>query len=419
MKTNILRIPYGTSSLSLSFDDDVRFLSINPNPLPPIDNQIETVNRALNNPLDEIQLEKIRQAKHIGIAINDQTRPVPHQILLPQLIEYLKKLSVKEQRITFFIATGTHAPLKSNEFYLTVPGNLCREHEICCHDCDNSENLQYFGETTKKTPIWINKEYTKCDVRISVGDIEPHHFMGYSGGAKSIVIGLAGRETITANHKWLLHENSRSGIYAGNLIREDVEEMGDMVGIDACLNAVLTPEKEIAYAFWGTPRTVMKMGISFVDRMYMVRVGQKFDTVIASAGGYPKDINLYQAQKALTHACMIANPGAMIILLAACKDGMGSTGFDKFLFESRSLSDVIQKFLNMPFTIGPHKAYQLALQAEKFQIFLFSQIESEFLSRRHITPLSDIEAIQKLINHKKNKPIAIIPYATHTIPIVV
>ena len=418
MKTVLLH--YGNTMIECDFNSHVPIQVIKPNPYPTAGDPKIQIEQALRNPLGLGDLGKFHQAKSIGIAINDQSRPVPHSILLPILIKYLNNITNSECSLRFFIATGTHEPLNDNSFHLTVPNEVLNAFHVSSHDCDEQENLVYLGETTRKTPVWINKKFMECDIKIAVGDIEPHHFMGYSGGAKSIVIGLAGRKTITANHRWLLDENAHSGKYEGNPIREDVEEMGDIVGVDACLNAVLTLDKQIAAVFWGSPRIVMQMGIPLVENICMVKVEKKFDLLIASAGGHPKDINLYQAQKALTHACMLANPNATVVLVAACPDGMGSKGFEDLLTTSKDMSAVINKFSEMPFTLGPHKAYQLARQAMKNSIYLLSEMNSAFVQQCHIQPLNSLKELLEQMRAKNSGHLpstAVLPYATSTIPI--
>jgi len=135
-----------------------------------------------------------------------------------------------------------------------------------------------------------------------VGDIELHHFAGFSGGVKSAAIGLCGRQTINANHHLLLDQYSTIGEYDNNPLRQDIEEIGEMIGVNYALNAVLTENKEIIEVFFGDPIAVMRAGIELVKELTLVPVDDLYDLVIASAGGFPKDINLYQSQKAMTHA---------------------------------------------------------------------------------------------------------------------
>jgi lactate racemase len=204
-------------------------------------------------------------------------------------------------------------------------------------------------------------------------------------------------------------------------MRQDVEEIGKMIGIDHVLNIVINDDKEIISAYWGDPAEVMAKGVDFIReniQMPLNNVDKDFDLVIASPGGYPKDINFYQAQKALTHACLFSKPGGTIILVAECRDGMGSKKFEEFIGKRDSFADVISDFENMQFEIGSHKAYQLAKQAINHRIILVSDIDENLVNKMHLTFARSInDALAKAMDSIENSPrIAILPYATHTMP---
>ncbi len=149
--------------------------------------------------------------------------------------------------------------------------------------------------------------------------IEPHHFAGFSGGVKSASIGLGGRETINHNHKLLIDANSRLGEYKENPLRQDIEEIGRLMKVDFAMNVIMNGRSEIVHILSGSPAAVMKKGVVLSQSICETPVSQKFDLVIASAGGYPKDINLYQSQKALTNASLLTRDGGAVILVTACE----------------------------------------------------------------------------------------------------
>ena len=261
------------------------------------------------------------------------------------------------------------------------------------HDCDDIQNLTYLGKTAKGTPVHVNSSFMNSDIKILVGNIESHHFMGFSGGVKTAAIGLTGRETITANHSMLSHPNTTMGLYSSNPMRMDVEEIGKMIGIDFVLNVVINDEKDIIAAYSGDPVEVMSEGIDFIRKNIQMDLNDTagtFDLVIASPGGYPKDINFYQAQKAITHACLFSKPEGVIILAAECRDGMGSRKFEKFLTAKDTFTDVIDSFKSMPFEIGPHKAFQLAKQAITHKIILVSDIPEDQVRNIKLLPAKSL-----------------------------
>jgi len=418
---------------ALKFDDKELFFEYNasntsvflPNEIEFKSNPADLIQNALLAPLgldyfdNNVQLS----GKKIAIAINDQTRPLPHAQILPGLLEFLIGKGAENDLITFYIATGTHRKLNEEEILRVLPGNLSKKYRVHCHQCDDSENLSYLGTTQQGTPVYANREYYQSDVKIVVGSIEPHHFMGFSGGMKTAAIGLTGRETIQRNHSMLPDPNARMGLYNDNPMRMDVEEIGRMIGVQCALNVILNDNKRIIHAFWGDPQRVMQAGIPLSLQACQLKVPQEacqFDLVIASAGGFPKDINLYQSQKALTNSCLFSKNGGVIILAAGCRDGAGNDKFAQYMQGKTSWQQVLDDFPARPFEIGPHKAYQLAQQVKDHAIILVSQMAPEEVRKYMLIPATDMRSALQLAAGflPKDYRTAILPYATHSMPIL-
>jgi nickel-dependent lactate racemase len=387
---------------------------------PSADGQI-IVNDSIAHPIGNFSWDKLKPIGKVCIAINDKTRPVPNNILVPPILDKLISIGFAPQQIEFLIATGTHIPMRSDEFPLLLPSEIIKNYRITSHDCDNEDGLVYLGETSRKTPVWVNKKFYTADLKIVIGNIEPHHFMGYSGGAKTAAIGLTGRLTINPNHAMLVAPQSTFGIYHENPTRLDVEEIGDLIQIDAALNIVMNQSKQIMYSFLGSPRDVILAGIPFSQEICQTEVHHSdYDLVIASPGGYPKDINLYQAQKALSHAASITRDGGCVILIAACSEGIGSNSYEQFMEGVASPIEVFKKMQDEGFKVGPHKALQFAREQKRIRIIVVSSIAPERLERLFLVPASDLDAAfteaQKLLPMKPR--IAIMPKATNTIPFI-
>ena len=190
------------------------------------------------------------------------------------------------------------------------------------------------------------------------------------------------------------------------------------MGINLALNAVLNERKEIVKVFFGKPRDVIKAGIKVVNDISQVPIESLYDLVVASAGGYPKDINLYQAQKAMTHASLFCKPAGKIILIAECIEGVGSDGYLEFMRNVDSAEEVIKKFEENEFSVGPHKAFQIARLLTKHQILFYSSISTSLTKSLLLNPLSSVREIDDLINNtiSSGGRVAILPYATACIP---
>lgn len=349
----------------------------------------------------------------VGIAINDKTRPVPYSRLIPPLIDELLKNGIKENNINFFIANGTHVP-DTDLSYLQIDNYFLNNFKFLQHDCN--ENLIYLSETSFGTKILINKSYFESDIKISLGNIEPHHFAGYSGGAKTVAIGLAGKETITHNHSLLMDNNSVALEYDRNKVRMDIEEIGEFAGVDLALNCIQNKDLQILNVFFENPKVVMQEAIPIIDKLYSVSVEKKYDCVIASAGGYPKDINFYQAQKAISNARKLLKLNGNLLLIAECKEGAGSDSYFNYVNKFKLPNEVITNFENKEFVIGHHKAYLMAKVQLKYNVFLYSGLDKQIVKSLMMEPIDDLPLFINNISTSKRMSIAIMPNAVTTIP---
>jgi nickel-dependent lactate racemase len=380
------------------------------------------VEQALDHPVGAVTLEAHRGAKTAAIAVNDKTRPVPHDVLLPPLLSRLEGLGLAPENILLIIATGTHAPMPPEEFARVIPAEVLARYPVISHDCDDNASLVQLGTTSRGTPVWSNRRYVEADLRLVVGNMEPHMFMGFSGGAKSASIGLSGRETIAHNHKMLTQPGAAMNHYEDNPLRMDVEEIGQMVRVHLTLNAILNGHKELVSALAGEPLAVMQAGIPLVRELAVTRVPAPYDLVIASPGGAPKDLNLYQAQKSLVPAAMLTRTGGTVILVAACAEGIGSPTFEKFMSDGAvsSMEEVLERFGREEFKIGKHKAYLVARDAVRVQVRLVSEMPAETVRRLLLTPAESLQGAidAALANLPPEARIAIMPAAGAVVPVV-
>jgi nickel-dependent lactate racemase len=413
-------IPYGRSSLSVNLPDNLPIDIIDPPVIPPTLDPIQAVQDALDDPLGGIDLSAFSGSNSVGIAVNDKTRPVPHQHLLPPLLKQLESLGIPTQSIKLYIAVGTHPPMTQNEFSAILPDNILKRYAVISHDASVSSDLVYLGDTSRTTPVWANKEYVNSTLKIVVGNIEPHQFAGFSGGVKSAAIGLAGTETITYNHALMTHPDSQIGTYETNPARQDIDEIGQKMGIHFALNAILNQSKQIVHVLAGEPGTVMQASIPISREVCQVGVQSKYSLMISSPGGYPKDINLYQSQKGLAHAALVTKPGGTVILVAACPEGTGSPHYEEWIHGKISNKEVIQQFSEEKFRIGPHKAYQIARDAAKIRLQFYSEMSTDFSKTLLLNPIKNLQRAVDLATAelKSGEHIGFLPHASSTIPYV-
>jgi len=410
-----IKLPYGKSYRTYRSNDS-RVDIFEPVFYPGAEQPLKSVQESLEGEFD-LDPQKI---KTVAIAINDKTRPVPHEVLLPPLLNKLSSLGIANAQICFYIATGTHLPMQPEEFKSVLPESIIQNYQVRSHDTADQENLIYLGRTSRETPVYINKSYYQSDLKLAVGNIEPHHFAGFSGGSKSVSIGLAGRETINSNHKLLLNENAASGIFSKNPLRQDIEEIGIMAGVHYVLNVVLNRDKDIVASFFGKPDQVMKAGVPLSRSINQFHVNRLYDVVITSPGGYPKDINFYQSQKAITNAARIVRQGGIVILLAACPEGGGSAAYDEFMRRNRTPEDIFFDFDQYGFRVGPHKAYQVAKILQKATIIIVSEMPPKLSELYLLLPAKSLENAMEIAKSQLGTQqinLAILPQGGIALPV--
>ena len=411
-------LPYGKSELDFTLPDDRAVDVIRPPETPAASDPIACVKQALQESVGGLRLRDFREARRAVIAINDKTRPVPHHLLLPPLLEQLESMGLSPESITLLIATGVHPPMPPEEFLQVLPETILSRYPVFCHDGRDESSLVHLGQTQRGTPVWINRRFAQADLRIVVGNIEPHQFQGFSGGFKTAAIGLAGQETVNHNHAMMTDPNALPCHFEDNPPRQDIEEMGRLIGVHFALNAVVNESKQIVAVLAGDPGQVMRRGIPLARKIYQVQVQAPFDLIIVSPGGHPKDINLYQAQKALAHASPVMNEGGTVILVAACPEGTGSASYERWMEGVTSYEAVFEKFKREGFRVGPHKAYQIARDASRVRVLILAQMPGELTRRLLLNPVASLgEAL--LIALHDTPPggrVGVMPAGNSTIP---
>ena len=376
------------------------------------------VRASLAQPLGHFDWTQVGTARSAAIVINDKTRWAPNQLLLPPLMEQLRAIGLTDEHIFILIASGLHDPMPAAEFAQVVPEAILNRYAVYAHDPDGSGALEYVGYTRRGTPVYCNRRLLAADLRIVVGVMEPHQFMGFSGGVKSAAIGLCGRETIRRNHELMRAAAARIGTYEQNPARSEVEEIGRMLAIDLALNIVVDDRRAIVAVYAGDPIAVMRAGIPRVLEVHSAAARSNYDLVITSPGGHPKDSGLYQAQKALTPATLVARAGAPIILVAACPDGSGDRNYEGWVRKRHSHAEVIERFVTEGFEIGPHKAFQFASAAAGRHLILVSDMPPDQTRSFLLSPADSIEAALAIVGYvtRRRLRIALLPYANSTLP---
>lgn len=378
---------------------------------------VDEVRHALQNPIGIGKLSTLVKAgEKIAIITSDITRPMPSKLVLPPLVEELLEAGIAYEDITVVFALGSHRKHTEEEKKYLVGEEIYSK--IRCIDSD-VKKCKMLGTTTRGTPVEIFDEVANADRRICLGNIEFHYFAGYSGGAKAIMPGVSTRAAIQANHSAMVKDAARAGAIDDNPVRQDIEEVVAFVPIDFILNVVLDENKQIIKAVAGHHVEAHREGCRFLDSLYKVEIPRKADIVITTPGGYPKDINLYQAQKALDNAKHAIRDGGIIILMAACTEGYGEEVFEKWINTSSSSDELVTRIRNN-FELGGHKAAAIALVEKKAKIFIVADMPREKSAKLYMEPFDSMdEALKRAFAELGgNAGVLLMPHGGSTLPFV-
>ena len=373
------------------------------------------VRRALEQPIGSPRLRDIVKAgEKIAVITSDITRPCPSYVMMPPLLDELYAAGIRPEDITLVFALGSHRKHTDAE-RLKLAGERAYN-EITCVDGDPSTAV-HMGVTRRGTPVDIVEVVAKADRRICLGNIEYHYFAGYSGGAKAIMPGVSTRAAIQSNHRMMVDPLACAGNLSTNPLRADIEEAADICGVDFILNVVLDEHKKIIKAVSGDVTKAHRAGCAFLDNLYEKKIPERSDIVLVSQGGAPKDLNLYQTQKALDNAKHAVKKGGIIILVGACQEGLGERVFEDWIMRAEKPQDLID-WVRTDFKLGGHKAAAIAMVLENADIYLVSKMDPDLVRKSFLTPFESVQAAYDAAVAKLGAEASVIvmPYGGSTLP---
>ncbi len=385
------------------------------NPIPAGLRGEDAVKAALDNPIGAPLLEKvISPGETVAIVTSDITRPCPSWQILPTLLNRLYAAGIHREDITLVFALGSHRRQTEDE-KRHLAGDRAYS-EIRCIDSD-PDDCVHLGSTSIGTPVDIFRPVAEADHVICLGNIEYHYFAGYSGGAKAVMPGVSTRAAIQSNHRMMVRDEACAGRLEGNPIREDIEEAGQILGIDYILNVVLDEHKNIVYAVAGDVVKAHRTGCAFLDRLYSKKIDKRADIVLVSQGGAPKDLNLYQTQKALDNAKHAVRDGGVVILIGSCKEGLGEKTFEAWIRDAKAPQDLINR-VKTDFKLGGHKAAAIAMVLEHASVYLVSELPDDLVRSCFLIPYKDAQtALQDaFMELGPDASVLAMPYGGSTLP---
>ena len=396
-----MKLKYGKEEIRLPIENKNIIKILNLKKQKALLNPENKLKELMKNPINSSSLKDLvnrKKAQKILIVVNDITRPTPYEVVLPPLLDELHQIGIKKENITFMVATGIHRSNSPEEIKEIFGEDIFSTYKFINHNCDD-HNLKDLGNLKSGNKLWVDPMVSDIDFIITTGVIVPHYFAGFSGGRKSILPGICGRKTIESNHAQMVHLNARAGNLKGNPVHQEMQEAAEKVGVDFNINVVIDKNHKIVEIVAGELLTSWLQGVEVCKQIYICPIEKKADVVIASTGGYPKDINVYQAQKALNNAYQAVKPGGTIILLAECPEGYGEDIFERWIEEANSIDDILSR-LNKKFVLGGHKAFGIARVAKEVEVILISSLPQDKVRKLYFIPMENISQATEYVKDK-------------------
>jgi nickel-dependent lactate racemase len=413
-----MEIKYGKEIIEFDISEDRVLKVLKAAEKKELDDPLKEVEDSLKNPIASKALSELlgeKEIKSLVIVVNDVTRFTPYNYMLPPLLETIEKAGITKDKVTFVVATGVHEPHSDQQNIDIFGKEIHDKYNFHHHDCDGE--VVNIGELSTGSQLKVNKIVADADFVITTGVILPHYMAGFSGGRKSILPGVADRQSIENNHANMVRVMAENPSLAENPINNEMFEAAEMLGVDFIVNVVTNSSREIVKVVSGNLREAWNAGIDISAEMYYVGIKEKADVAIVSSGGFPRDINVYQAQKALDHADHAVKKGGTIIWVAECSEGLGEERFECWMKEAKEPEDNIKR-IKEKFLIGGHKAFAVSKVAKEKEVILLSSLSKKVTEDMFLKKLSNLsEAVDYLEKkYDGNYTTYIMPQGSLTVP---
>jgi nickel-dependent lactate racemase len=413
-----IELAYGCTSFTFDFDED-RFSVISTqtddeSPLSDFE-----IGAAFDSPIASPPLDEIAGGDDsVLIVVSDATRATGSAQVVNLLVRRLVQAGVSPARMAVVFATGIHRPVSEKEKSELLTPFLVQRLRILQHDAYDRAKLTRLGTTERGVKVEVNSALQEFSHVFVIGGITFHYFAGFTGGRKSICPGLASAQTIEATHMLALDCETggrRAGVSAGlldgNPIHEECERVAALVAPAFSINTIVDERKRAVKLFCGDWRLAHRAACEYYLEKFSITLPAKRDVVIASCGGFPHDINLIQAHKALDMAALACNEGGTIVLLAECSDGLGRPDFLKWFDASDSRA--LEARLVNGYEVNGQTAWALLTKAERYRVYLVSELPRQDVERMKMIP---VRTISEALEHAGDGDGFIMPRGAAVLP---
>jgi nickel-dependent lactate racemase len=415
----VVKFPFGEKFLELELNQPADVLL--PELVEAAPDKLAAIRKAVVQSIGCERLAKLAKGKDsVAIVVNDITRPAPSEAMLTVIMEELTAAGIDEANVTVIVAVGNHE-MPTPEELQEILGRWCSRLKIVSHNCFDESSLTYMGETGRHLPVYVNSHYAKASLKILTGLITPHQSAGFSGGRKSVVPGIAGLKTIATHHSFPIRPKGPvMGIIEGNTFHQEAVAAARLAGVDFIINVIKNYRGEVVEAVAGDLEAAHARGVEICEKTWVRKFDTGYDVIFVSPGGYPKDIDLHQAQKAVSVAEQVINPGGTIVLVAECRKGIGK--FGATLKAADSVETVIRNFYQQGFSAEGHssKAFMYARVCKKCRLLVVtSGIDPKEIGEMFMTGFTSLpEAASAALSGYQQPKVLCIPYTGECIPVL-
>jgi nickel-dependent lactate racemase len=369
-----LDVAFGKTGLLLQLPDRFHYQVLEARSAAPLPDWRASVEQALERPIGCAALTELAKGKRTAaISVCDITRPVPNRLTLPYILPRLHAAGIAPENVTILIATGLHRPATPAEIDEIVGPEIAAGYRVENHYARELGQHRHLGQTAGGTPVYIDERFVAADLHITLGFIEPHLMLGYSGARKLIAPGLAAQETIKVLHspRFMRDHRAVEGSIEDNPLHRELLEIAGMARHDFMVDVALTRDRQIAGVFAGHPVEAHRAGVEFVSRVMLEMLEKPADAVITTSAGYPLDLTFYQAIKGITAAQHVVREGGRILLLAACQEGPGAPEFRAMLKEAPPAAEFLESIADTPVIVDQWQLEKLALVTRKVDLLYY------------------------------------------------
>jgi len=427
----LYKIPHGKGYLEFRLPGTMKADVVVSRKTKPLSDLEKAVKEAVANPLQCQPLRTLaKPGQRVCIVFTDMTRASPDHVLVPALLEEIESAGVSRKDVTLLCGTGMHRPSTDEEKAAKLGLEVLHRYRVIDHDPRAVTGLVDLGKTESGIPLSVNRRAYEADLLMATGIVEPHQYAGYSGGGKTVAIGAGGEALITFTHgpRMVDHPGTRLGSTKDNPFRRAVDEAARRAGLRFVINVVQDDEKRPFAVFAGEPEATFEKCVKAARRIFEVPISRRYDVAVAGVG-YPKDVNLYQASRAVSYlffapTCVVKE-GGVFILPAPMPEGAGQGSGEKHFLEkmrsAESMTTLLAELRRTGYPPGAQRAFIMAKVLERSHVIVVGSEMPDVVRQAKMIPVPDMDGAFReaaKIMGRRDLDVLIVPHALLTLPIV-